>query len=137
MSRLSTTLHPQLATDCHRLGHSASGEVLLHRNALLPWFILVPDTEVLDLLRMPREQRQHVLDDCEALDQYLRSRWKVDKVNVAAIGNLVPQLHIHLVGRHSGDRCWPLPVWGHLQGTAAYEAAEVALIGREISALWP
>ncbi len=129
-------MHPQLIADCHLLGASPSGRVLLHANAQLPWLILVPDTEAADLLQLPRAQRIRVLDDCERLDLYLRTRWVLDKVNFAAIGNLVPQLHLHLVGRRRDDCCWPLPAWGHLQQQSAYPAAEVEVIGREISALW-
>ncbi|MFZ5652861.1 MAG: HIT domain-containing protein [Pseudomonadota bacterium] len=129
-------LHPQLRDDCHRLGRAPSGQILLHRNARVPWLILVPTTDAPDLLLLPRPQREQVLDDCARLDRYLRRRWDLDKVNFAAIGNLVPQLHLHLVGRRRGDGCWPLPVWGHLQEVAAYPAAEVEAIARDVAALW-
>ncbi len=131
------TLHPQLASDTHLLGRAPAGYVLLHRNALLPWLILVPDTGVLDLLALPLAMLRQTLDDCALLDRYLRTRWNVERVNVAAIGNLVPQLHLHLVGRRVGDCCWPLPVWGHLHGTVAYASGEVATIRSEVAALWP
>ena len=131
------SLHPQLAVDCHLLARAPSGLVLLHRNAVLPWLILVPDTSVVDLLTLPPEFRTAVLADCTHLDQYLRRRWQVTKVNVAALGNLVPQLHLHLVGRRVGDACWPLPVWGHLRETSTYPDREVMEIAAEVSALWP
>lgn len=130
------SLHPQLQTDCHWLGQAPSGQVLLHRNALVPWLILVPATDAPGLLQLPRPERLRVLDDCARLDDYLRGRWMLDKVNFAAIGNLVPQLHLHLVGRRRGDGCWPLPVWGHLREVAAYAPAEVEAIAREVAALW-
>lgn len=132
-----SSLHPQLAADCHLLAQAPSGLVLLHRNATLPWLILVPDTSAVDLLTLPPEFRTAVLADCARLDHYLRRRWQVTKVNVAALGNLVPQLHLHLVGRRVGDACWPLPVWGHLTETAAYGDLEVVEIAAEISGLWP
>lgn len=132
----SQPLHPQLIADCHPLGASPSGSILLHANAQLPWLILVPDTDAADLLQVPRAQRIRVFDDCERLDRYLRTRWMLDKVNFAAIGNLVPQLHLHLVGRRRDDCCWPLPAWGHLRQQSAYTAAEVEVIRGEISALW-
>lgn len=137
MSLSQLSLHPQLAADCHLLARAPSGLVLLHRNAVLPWLILVPDTSAVDLLTLPPEFRAAVLADCTRLDQYLRRRWQVTKVNVAALGNVVPQLHLHLVGRRSGDACWPLPVWGHLTETTAYGDLEVAEIAAEISGLWP
>jgi diadenosine tetraphosphate (Ap4A) HIT family hydrolase len=130
-------LHPQLASDTHALGRTPSGTLLLHRNALLPWLILVPDTDVLDLLALPTAMLQQALDDCAQLDSYIRSRWGVDRVNFAAIGNIVPQLHLHLVGRNVGDCCWPLPVWGHLTRGATYAAGDIAAIRAEVAALWP
>lgn len=131
-----TNLHPQLASDAHILGRAPSGTLLLHRNALLPWLILVPDTEVLDLLALPTAMLQQALQDCSLLDRYIRGRWGVERVNFAAIGNIVPQLHLHLVGRSPGDCCWPLPVWGHLTGAATYTAAELRAIRAEVAALW-
>lgn len=136
MSGPRQVMHPQLTADCHLLGAAPSGKVLLHANAQLPWLILVPDTDAADLLQLSRAQRIRVLDDCERLDRYLRTRWVLDKVNFAAIGNLVPQLHLHLVGRRRDDCCWPLPAWGHLRRQSAYTAAEVESIGREVNALW-
>lgn len=130
------TLHPQLDADCHMIGRAPSGNLLLHRNAILPWLILVPDTEVLDLLALPMATLRQALEDCALLDRYIRSRWSVARVNFAAIGNIVPQLHLHLVGRHAGDCCWPLPVWGHLKSTATYPAGEIAAIRSEVAALW-
>lgn len=131
-----TTLHPQLAADCYRLAQTPSGQVLLHRNAVLPWFILAPDTDAQDLLRLPTTQRNSVLADCALLDEYIRTHWQVDKVNFAAIGNLVPQLHLHLVGRRRGDDCWPKPVWGNLQTVSSYTDTEVERIRAGICALW-
>ena len=130
-------LHPRLADDTHVLGRAPSGTLLLHRNALLPWLILVPDTEVLDLLALPPAILQQALDDCAQLDRYIRSRWGVERVNFAAIGNIVPQLHLHLVGRKVGDCCWPLPVWGHLTSAATYATGDLAAIRAEVAALWP
>ena len=130
-------LHPQLISDTHVLGRAPSGSLLLHRNAVLPWLILVPDTEVLDLLALPTAMLRRTLEDCALLDRYIRSRWGVERVNFAAIGNIVPQLHLHLVGRNVGDCCWPLPVWGHLTGAATYTAGELSAIRAEVAALWP
>ena len=134
MSRKTFTLHPQLAEDCHVLGETATAQVLLHRNAVVPWLILVPKTEHSDLLELPVALRTVLIDDCAQLAGYLRTRRGAEKINFAAIGNLVPQLHLHVVGRHAGDACWPLPVWGHLKTTAAYCEAEVTTIREEIKA---
>lgn len=136
MPTSTRSLHPQLATDCHAIGRAPSGALLLNRNAMLPWMILVPDTEILDLLALPPAERHQALEDCSVLDRYIRNRWSVERVNFAAIGNLVPQLHLHMVGRRVGDCCWPLPVWGHLKLSATYAPEEVEAIRNEVTKLW-
>jgi len=113
-------LHPRLRADCHRLGRLASGELLLHRNAAVPWFIVVPDTTVVDLLDLPEAQRDAVMAQCSRLAAYIRRHHDAERINFAAIGNIVPQLHLHLVGRRQDDPCWPRPVWGHLEEERAY-----------------
>lgn len=134
MSRNTFRLHPQLAEDCHALGETATAQVLLHRNAAVPWLILVPRTTHGEFLELPDALRASLLDDCARLARYIRSRHGAEKINFAAIGNLVPQLHLHVVGRHAGDACWPLPVWGHLKTVATYCEAEVTIIREEIKA---
>lgn len=132
MSWKTFTLHPRLADDCHALGETATACVLLHRNAAVPWLILVPKTSYRDLLELPVALRAALIDDCAQLARYLRMRRGAEKINFASIGNLVPQLHLHVVGRHASDACWPLPVWGHLNATATYSDAEVTIIREEI-----
>ncbi|MGE3297475.1 MAG: HIT family protein [Porticoccaceae bacterium] len=134
MSGKTFALHSQLADDCHALGETATAHVLLHRNAAVPWLILVPKTEYRDLLELPVALRTALMDDCAQLARYLRMHRGVEKINFASIGNLVPQLHLHVVGRRVGDACWPLPVWGHLNTTATYSEAEVSIIRAGIKA---
>ena len=107
-------IHPQLLADCHRLGRLEFCHVLLNRNATLPWFILVPETAVADLLDLPETQRAAALNDAAVIAQFIKRHLGYAKINFAAIGNVVPQLHLHIVGRKPGDPCWPAPVWGHL-----------------------
>ncbi|HSQ07568.1 MAG TPA: HIT family protein [Chromatiaceae bacterium] len=121
-------IHPRLLTDCHRLGRIGTCHLLLHSNAALPWFILVPETEVADLLDLSPGAREAALDACTLVARYIKTEFGVPKVNFAAIGNLVPQLHLHLVGRTPGDPCWPAPVWGNLDPGTEYSAAQVAAI---------
>jgi diadenosine tetraphosphate (Ap4A) HIT family hydrolase len=134
MSREIHALHPQLAADSHSLGETATAHVLLHRNAVVPWLMLVPKTGHSDLLELPAALRTALIDDCARLARYLRMRQGAEKINFAAIGNLVPQLHLHVVGRRAGDACWPLPVWGHLNLSATYSETEVATIREEVRA---
>ncbi len=122
------TLHLQLLADCHRLGRLSASHLLLHRNAAVPWFILVPETDLGNLLDLPIPQRDAVLADCKRVSDYLTAVLGCTKVNVAWIGNLVPQLHVHVIGRSQTDPCWPKPVWGHLIELRGYTSSEVVAI---------
>jgi diadenosine tetraphosphate (Ap4A) HIT family hydrolase len=119
-------IHPQLCADCHRLGRLELCQLLLHRNAAVPWFILVPETEVQDLLDLPEAQRHGALAEAHMVANFVKRELGYPKVNFAAIGNVVPQLHLHVVGRKPGDACWPAPVWGHLNAKAEYSTARIA-----------
>lgn len=114
------TLHPQLDADCHSLGSLAVTRLLLHKNAQLPWFILVPETHGSDFLSLDESLRAQVVNDCSLIADYVRSELGYPKINFASIGNMVPQLHMHVVGRKEGDACWPQPVWGNLPAGPAY-----------------
>ncbi len=121
-------IHPRLLDDCHRLGRLPDCHLLLHRNAALPWFILVPETSVLDLLDVDFGQRGRLLAECAQVSAYIKADLGLPKVNFAAIGNLVPQLHLHVVGRAPGDACWPAPVWGHLPPGPEYRQERLGRI---------
>ncbi len=118
-------IHPQLLEDCHRLGSLPHSWLLLHRNAALPWFILLPRTELEDLLDLPPEQRDAVLQECALVSAFLKQELGYDKVNFAGLGNVVPQMHLHIIGRREGDACWPQPVWGNLRESSEYEPRQL------------
>lgn len=126
-------VHPQLLADCHVIAAMPSGLLLLNRNAALPWFILVPDTPETELLFVEQVQRNAILADAERVARYLRAEFDSTKVNVAALGNQVPQLHLHVVGRSVGDACWPKPVWGNLLEEREWSNAQLAKIRSEFS----
>lgn len=126
------SIHPQLLADCHPLGRLPATHLLLHRNAVIPWFILVPETDLTDLLDLPLTQRDQVLSDCRQVRDYLKVRFHSTRANVAWIGNLVPQLHVHVIGRRPGDACWPRPAWGHLGRTASYGDQDLVRIVSEL-----
>lgn len=108
----SMQLDERLQRDCHLLGHIVRTRLLLHRNAGIAWFILVPETDQIELVDMPAVQQAKLLDDINKLSRFVRDHFDVDKLNVATIGNVVPQLHVHVIGRNRADYCWPDPVWG-------------------------
>jgi len=121
-------LHPQLLLDCHRLGRFDLCYLLLHKNGALPWFILVPETDARDLLDLPEELRATAMNEAAAVSGFVKKILRYPRTNFASIGNLVPQLHLHVVGRKPGDPCWPAPVWGHLTSGREYSAAELTEI---------
>ncbi len=110
----------QLLVDCHFIGRLPVSAVLLNRNAALPWFILVPETPLCDFLDLPDEQRQMVLAECAALSAFIKQGLGFDKVNFAGLGNIVSTMHLHIIGRHPQDACWPQPVWGNLPDGESY-----------------
>lgn len=115
----------QLMADCHHLGRLASAELLLHSNASVPWFILVPHTDVHDYLDLPAPHREAVLRDCALVSQYIKQQLGFEKVNFAGLGNVVPQMHLHIIGRTCDDPCWPQPVWGNLIDSEAYPSEQL------------
>jgi diadenosine tetraphosphate (Ap4A) HIT family hydrolase len=123
-------LHPRLIEDCHCLDRFELSQVLLHRNALLPWFILVPEVEprLTELHELDGARRRTLDDELDVLARFLKSQMGATKVNIAAIGNIVPQLHLHVVGRREDDPCWPGVVWGRLPPGPAWSSQRLAEI---------
>ena len=118
MSEHDFALHPRLVADTAQVCDLALSRVLLMDDAAWPWLILVPRRAALrELIDLPRAER-HLLDDEIALaSQTLISLYRPDKLNVAALGNVVEQLHVHVIARHIGDPAWPAPVWGRQPAT--------------------
>ncbi len=119
------SLHPQLAHDTVLVGDLALARVLAMNDANYPWVILVPRragaVEIIDLDEVDRTRLMAELAEvCTALKRLTGC----DKLNVAAIGNMVPQLHVHVVARRIGDAAWPKPVWGAVAATP-YAAGEL------------
>lgn len=113
-------LHAQLRADCHALGVVGTTQVLLHRNAAVPWFILVPATNALEVFELPEETQRELMRQANELARFVKRFFNSDKINVAALGNIVPQLHVHVIGRRRDDPVWPKPIWGHLEVTREY-----------------
>jgi diadenosine tetraphosphate (Ap4A) HIT family hydrolase len=105
-------LDTRLQQDTYFLGYMDGVCLLLSRNAYFPWFILVPDTQETEFYRLPRETQLQLLNLINRLSRFVEKYFSVDKLNVATIGNVVSQMHVHVVGRTIGDPCWPGVVWG-------------------------
>ena len=106
------SLDPQLAKDCIVLAESDTSLLLLMNNSLVPWFILVPRTGETELHALDVATQGTLLKEINLLAEQVKTVFAVDKLNIAAIGNVVQQLHIHVIGRRRTDYCWPNVVWG-------------------------
>lgn len=128
------TLNDRLAQGGFNLGKIGINTLLLKNNSLYPWFILVPevDDSIIDLHQLNSTQYQSTCEAIYKISQFIETQFPIKKVNVGAIGNLVPQLHIHLIGRSEDDLDWPNPVWG-TSHKKVYDSNEVEDIRRKIS----
>jgi diadenosine tetraphosphate (Ap4A) HIT family hydrolase len=125
-------LHPRLALDGIVLGDFPLCRLLLMNERRYPWFILVPRRPgASEIYRLPEADQMQLLRESSALAKALAELFAPDKLNVAAIGNLVPQLHVHHVVRYRTDPAWPAPVWGRFE-PLPYAEAEVAAIREKL-----
>jgi diadenosine tetraphosphate (Ap4A) HIT family hydrolase len=106
-------LHPRLHEDCTFVGRLRLCELLLMEDASYPWFLLVPRLEgAREVFELAWEDQVELLRESSGLSRALTAAFAPDKLNIASLGNLVPQLHLHHVVRYRGDPAWPGPVWG-------------------------
>lgn len=106
-------LHPQLADDTHPLAQFALCEVRLMDDANHPWLILVPRVEnAVEVIDLDAAQQAQLMQEIDRASRALLVAVKPHKLNVAALGNVVPQLHVHVIARFHDDIAWPRPVWG-------------------------
>ena len=106
-------LHPQLADDTHPLAQFELSELRLMDDANHPWLILVPRIDgAVELVDLDEAQQALLTREIARTSRALQSAFAPHKLNVAALGNLVPQLHVHVIARYREDIAWPRPVWG-------------------------
>ncbi len=118
-------LHPRLAEDTVVVGSLELCLVLLHKDSQFPWCILVPQREgVSEIHHLSHPDRRQLMDESCRLAEVMTRLFTPHKMNVAALGNLVPQLHLHHVARFTDDTAWPNPIWGR---TAPVHYVEPAL----------
>lgn len=124
-------LHPQLAKDTSVIGEFPLCLALLHKDNTVPWIILVPKRANLkELHHLPMQEQQQFLCESQAVSQALEATFCPDKLNLGALGNMVPQLHIHHVARFKNDIAWPGPIWGNTQGIVRAEQEQQAILTR-------
>jgi diadenosine tetraphosphate (Ap4A) HIT family hydrolase len=106
-------LHHRLEQDCIAVGRFELCRLLMMNDSQYPWFILVPEREdIREIHQLSKTERIMLTEESCFLAENLAELYKADKMNIAAIGNMVPQLHIHHIVRYQNDKAWPAPVWG-------------------------
>jgi len=109
------TLHPVLEKDTIKLGEFPLCHALLMNDANYPWFVLVPKRHnIREIFQLKETDQAQLVKESSHLSQQLFEYFNADKLNIAALGNIVPQLHIHHIVRYTSDPAWPAPVWGRL-----------------------
>ena len=118
-------IHSQLAADCVLLGRLPLCHLLLMNDRQYPWFILVPArADIREIYQLDIDDRLQLLDESCGLSEFLMEVYAGDKLNVAALGNQVPQLHLHHIVRYATDAAWPAPIWGK-HAPKAYRPAAI------------
>lgn len=105
-------LHPTLATDSIFVGNLTLCEVRLNNNHHYTWLILVPRRKAIrEIYELSQADQIQLLEEINWVTKKLANFTQADKMNTAAFGNMVPQLHLHVIARHTTDKAWPQPVW--------------------------
>jgi diadenosine tetraphosphate (Ap4A) HIT family hydrolase len=106
-------LHPRLQQDCINIGRFELCRLLMMNDSQYPWFILVPEiADIKEIYQLARPARALLMEESSYLAKNLQQIYKADKMNIATIGNIVSQLHVHHIVRYQTDSAWPAPIWG-------------------------
>ncbi len=129
------SLHPQLEQDTVAICDLALDRVLLANDANYPWLILVPRLPgIVELIDLEENAQIQLLGEIAKVARALKSVTECDKLNIAALGNQVPQLHVHVIARRRNDAAWPKPVWG-IKPALVYEADRREMLLNSLRAL--
>ena len=131
-------LDPRLEADTQLLGAFPLSLLLLSKDANYPWCILVPQREdIREIYQLNEADRRQLLDESCLVAETLSDLFGADKINVATIGNMVPQLHMHHVVRFKTDAAWPGPVWGAVAAATYPQQLLTETAERIVTALAP
>jgi diadenosine tetraphosphate (Ap4A) HIT family hydrolase len=129
-------LHPQLEADTMPIADWGLSRVLLMNDARFPWVILVPRRAGLsDLHDLKHAERMVLIEEINRASTNLKTFTNAKKMNVAALGNMVPQLHVHVIARFETDVAWPRPVWSEGAAIAYEQVVKAALVEKLRAAL--
>ena len=119
------SLHTQLKKDTIDIGDLPLCRVLVIKDAHYPWLLLVPRRpEAVEIIDLDEVEQAQLMTEISRVARSLKEITKCDKLNIAALGNAVPQLHVHIIARRTSDPAWPRPVWGVVP-PLAHDAGEV------------
>jgi len=125
-------LHPRLKQDSIAIGKFNLTELRLINDSQYPWFVLVPmRADISEVYQLSADDQQLLQQESSLLTKTLADLYNADKMNIAAIGNIVPQLHIHHIVRYKTDIAWPAPVWGKFDAVP-YTEQQIEKIKQEI-----
>ena len=128
-------LHPRLEADTIFVADWPLSRVLLMNDTRYPWLVLVPRrADISELFELENPDRELLMEEVARAAKTLKAIAGAAKINIGALGNLVPQLHVHVVARSPGDPAWPGPVWGHSPAIAYAPSQREALIAKIVDA---
>lgn len=131
---MSFKLHSQLEKDTIEVSDLNLCKVLLMNNALYPWLILVPmKPDLKEITDLSPEDYSLMMEEVNNMCKKMQEIFSPDKMNVATLGNVVPQLHIHIIARFEKDQAWPNPVWG--QASEEYSEETKTLLSEKLKLL--
>lgn len=124
------TLHPTLAADTVEIGELPLCKALLLNDQRFPWVVLVPKRpNIREVFELTSTEQEQLWTETSETAKRLNTHYQADKMNVAALGNMVPQLHMHIIVRYEKDAAWPSPVWG--SGAAQPYSEEALALQKE------
>ncbi len=131
------SLHPQLQRDTVNIGDLPLSRVLIINDANYPWMLLVPRRPaVAEIIELDEIERAQLMTEIARVGRALKTVTQCDKLNIAALGNVVPQLHVHVIARRQGDAAWPRPVWGQMPPLAYDKADLEEFVGAVRRKIW-
>lgn len=129
-------LDNRIRSTCFELADWPLSRVLLKNNADYPWLILVPRQEnIEEIEQLSKSLRQVLIEEISELSSIVRQYFKPDKLNIGSLGNIVPQLHIHIIARFKNDNLWPHGIWQAAQTGTPYGESKLSLLRKDLGAL--
>ncbi len=133
---MSFQLHPRLQADSLAITELQLCELRLINDSQYPWFILVPKRpDITEIYQLSETDQQLLQQESSLIAKTMAELFKADKMNIAAIGNMVPQLHIHHIARYKTDIAWPAPVWGKFDAVTYSEQQYTKISSQILAAL--